>query len=320
MQALYPDIKPFAEHQLSVDDIHKLHIEECGRIDGIPVLFLHGGPGGGTEPYNRRFFNPEKYRIILFDQRGCGKSKPHGCLENNTTQDLIDDIEKIREHLGVDKWVLFGGSWGATLALLYAQDFPERVSGMILRGVFLARRKDLTWLYQEGANRVFPDAWEDFIKPIPEAERGDLLEAYNKRLNSDNEIVRMSACKAWSTWEGNCATLKPNSKVMDHFTDPHTAVSLARIEVHYFLKNTFIEENRILNNMERIQDIPGIIVHGRYDMVCPLDNSQILYRNWANAELNIIREAGHSSSEAAISDALVKATNKMADFMEEDTE
>ena len=320
MLALFPDIKPFAEHKLAVDEIHTLHVEECGRKDGFPILFLHGGPGGGTEPFNRRFFDPEKYRIILFDQRGCGHSTPHGSLQNNTTQHLIDDIERIREHLGITQWVLFGGSWGATLALLYAQAFPEKVTAMILRGVFLARQKDLTWLYQNGANRVFPDAWEEFIKPIPEAERHDLLAAYSRRLNSDNELVKMSACKAWSAWEGSCATLKPSSRVMDHFTDPHTAISLARIEVHYFTNKSFIKENQILDNMDRIQQIPGIIIHGRYDMVCPLDNSQALYRVWDNAELNIIREAGHASSEPAISDALVKATNKMAEFLEEETD
>ena len=320
MLALYPDIKPYAEHQLAVDSTHTLYIEECGTPSGIPILFLHGGPGGGTEPFNRRFFNPEKYRIILFDQRGCGKSRPHGSLENNTTQHLIDDIEKIRAHLGVEQWVLFGGSWGATLALLYAQSFPEQVTAMILRGVFLSRKKDLHWLYQEGANRVFPEAWQEFIKPIPASERGNLLDAYNKRLNSDNEIVRMSASKAWSTWEGSCATLRPSTRVMDHFTDPHTALSLARIEVHYFLNNSFIEENQIINNMGTIQSIPGIIVHGRYDMVCPLDNSLALCQAWDNAELNIIREAGHASSEPGISDALVKATNELAAFLEKESE
>lgn len=318
MLALYPDIKPYAEHRLDVDNIHSLYVEECGTPTGIPVLFLHGGPGGGTEPFNRRFFNPEKYRIILFDQRGCGKSKPHGELKNNTTQHLIDDIEKIREHLGIEQWVLFGGSWGATLSLLYAQAFPDKVTAMILRGIFLSRQKDLQWLYRDGANRVFPDAWKEFIKPIPEAERSDLLTAYHNRLNSDNEIVRMSACKAWSSWEGSCATLKPSTKVMNHFTDPHTAVSLARIEVHYFLNNSFIEENQILNNMEAIESIPGIIVHGRYDMVCPLDNAMALSQAWENAELNIIREAGHASSEPAISDALVKATNELAAFIEKE--
>ena len=318
MLVLYPDIKPYAEHYLEVDSIHTLYIEEYGSTNGIPILFLHGGPGGGTEPFNRRFFDPEKYRIILFDQRGCGKSKPHGALENNTTQDLIKDIEKIRAHLGIEQWVLFGGSWGATLALLYAQEFPSHVTAMILRGVFLSRQKDLHWLYQEGANRIFPDAWEEFIKPIPTIERHNLIQAYSQRLNSDNELVRLSAAKAWSTWEGSCATLKPNTIVMDHFTDPHTALSLARIETHYFLNNSFIQENQILINVDRIRDIPGIIIHGRYDMICPLDNAVALYHVWDNAELNIIREAGHASSEPAIIDALVKATRDIATFFNED--
>lgn len=320
MLALYPDIKPYAQYQLAVDDIHTLYIEECGSRDGIPILFLHGGPGGGTEPFNRRFFDPEKYRIILFDQRGCGKSKPHGSLENNTTQHLIEDIEKIRQHLSIEQWVLFGGSWGSTLALLYAQAFPSQVTALILRGIFLGRKRDLHWLYQDGANRIFPDAWGDFTKPIPPEEQHNMLEAYNKRLHSDNEIVRMAASKAWSIWEASCATLKPSSKVMDHFTDPHTALSLAKIEVHYFLNHSFIAENQILDNMHLIEDIPGIIVHGRYDMVCTLENALALHRAWNNAELNIIREAGHASSEPAISDALIKATNDMVKFLEEETD
>lgn len=317
MQTLFPDIKCYAQHHLSVDETHTLYVEESGSAEGIPVLFLHGGPGGGTEPFHRRFFDPEKYRIILFDQRGCGKSKPHGSLANNNTQALIEDIEKIRKHLNIEKWVLFGGSWGATLSLLYAQSHPDTVIALILRGIFLSRNKDLHWLYQEGANRVFPDAWNHFIKPIPENERSNLLKAYEKRLNSDNELERMSAAKAWSTWEGSCATLKPNSSVMEHFTDPHTALSLAKIEVHYFLNKSFIEENQIINNMGKISHLPGIIVHGRYDMVCPIDNALALAESWPNAELNIIREAGHASSEPGIADALVRATNDVAKFIEE---
>lgn len=318
MLSLYPDIKPYAEHYLAVDEIHTLYIEECGTTNGIPILFLHGGPGSGTEPLNRRFFNPDKYRIILFDQRGCGKSKPHGSLKSNTTQDLIKDIEKIRTHLGIEQWVLFGGSWGSTLALLYAQEFPEQVTAMILRGIFLSRQKDLRWLYQEGANRVFPEAWENFIKSIPSTERDNLLRAYSQRLNSDNEFVRMSAAKAWATWEGSCATLKPSSQVMRHFTEPHTALSLARIETHYFMNHSFIEDNQILRNIDKISGIPGIIVHGRYDMICPVDNALELYNAWDNAELNIIREAGHASSEPAITDALIKATRSITKFLDRD--
>ena len=317
MQNLFPEIKSYTEHYLDVDDTHKLYIEESGSKNGIPILFIHGGPGGGTEPFHRRFFDPEKYRIILFDQRGCGKSKPHGNLKNNNTQALIDDIEKIRSHLNIEQWILFGGSWGATLSLLYAQANPDKVTTLILRGVFLNRQKDLHWLYQEGANRIFPDAWNTFVKLIPNDERDNLLAAYEKRLNGDNELERMAAAKAWSTWEGSCATLKPSSTVMNHFTDPHTALSLAKIEVHYFLNKSFIEENQIIQNMHLIEHIPGIIVHGRYDMVCPLDNAISLADAWPNAELNIIREAGHASSEPSIADALVRATNNVAKFIEE---
>ncbi|MCG8672165.1 MAG: prolyl aminopeptidase [Pseudomonadales bacterium] len=317
MQNLFPEIKPYATHRLSVDSIHELYIEESGTAKGFPILFLHGGPGGGTEPLHRRFFDPEKYRIILFDQRGSGKSTPHGCIEANTTQLLIDDIEAIREHLSIDQWVVFGGSWGATLGLLYAQTFPEKVEALVLRGIFLSREKDLTWLYKNGANRIFPDAWKAFLKLIPKQEQENLLQAYSKRLNGDDEITRMAAAKAWSCWEGSCATLKPSSSVMDHFTSPHTALSLAKMEVHYFLNHSFIKENQIIDQMDRIAHLPGVIVHGRYDMVCPLDNAIALAEAWPNAELNIIREAGHASSEPGIADALVKATNSVAKFLEE---
>ncbi len=312
MQVLYPEIKPYKEHSIIVDMPHRLYVEECGNPDGLPVVFLHGGPGAGCEPFHRRFFDPEKYRIVLFDQRGCGRSSPHASLKNNCTQDLISDMEQIRENLGIDKWVLFGGSWGSTLALLYAQAYPERVTGMILRGIFLCRQKDIGWFYREGANRVFPDYWEELLKPLKGQQCDDVLAGYHRLLNSDNELQRMGAAKAWSSWEGNCATLRPNHSVMGHFTDSHTALSLSKIEVHYFVNNGFIEENQILNNMERIQDIPGIIVHGRYDMVCPVDQAQELHRNWAGSELSIIRDAGHSSMEPGIVNALIKATDEMA--------
>jgi len=312
MQVLYPDIKPYQEHKVAVDPPHVLHVEECGNPDGIPVLFLHGGPGAGCEAYHRRFFDPEKYRIVLFDQRGCGRSAPHGCLDRNTTQDLVADIETIRKLLHVEDWVLFGGSWGSTLALVYAQTHPERVRGMIVRGIFLCRQKDLDWFYKDGANRIFPDAWTDLIKPVRENMRHDLIAAYDKLLHSSNDLQRMGAAKAWSAWEGHCATLRPNHTVLEHFTDTHTAVSLALIEVHYFKHHSFLEENQILRNMERIRHIPGVIVHGRYDMICPLDNATDLHHEWINSELHIIREAGHSAMEAGITDALVRATDEMA--------
>lgn len=312
MQILYPEIKPYKQHTLAVDDTHTLHIEECGDPDGIPILFIHGGPGAGFNKHDRRFFDPERYRIILLDQRGAGRSTPHADLTDNTTTHLIEDLDTVRQHLGVAKWVLFGGSWGSTLALLYAQAFPEKVLGMILRGIFLARQKDLHWFYQDGASNVFPDYWEEYLHPIPEEERGNLIQAYYQKLTGDNELAKMAAAKAWSTWEGRCATLRPNPEIVHAFASPHMAVSLSRIEAHYFANNVFIEENQILNNAYKLQGIPGTIVHGRYDMVCPLDNAYELHKLWTDSELHIIRDAGHSSHEPGIIDALVKATDTMA--------
>lgn len=312
MQLLFPDIKPYERHSVAVDDIHTLYVEECGDPEGIPILFLHGGPGAGFAQSDRRFFDPEKYRIILFDQRGAGKSQPHAELTSNTTQDLLNDIETLRKHLNVSKWVLFGGSWGATLALLYAESFPDRVNGMILRGAFLSRQADLKWFYQEGADRIFPDYWKDYIHPIAEENRDNLLAAYYEKLTGSNQIAQMAAAKAWSLWEGRCATLRPNPEVVHTFSEPHLAVSLARIETHYFVNNSFIDENQIIENANQLEGIPGIIIHGRYDMVCPLDNAFTLHRAWQDSELHIIRDAGHSSREPGIIDALVKATENMA--------
>ncbi|MFL0810927.1 MAG: prolyl aminopeptidase [Agarilytica sp.] len=312
MQILFPEIKPYARHELQVDDIHTLYIEECGEPDGIPVLFVHGGPGGGASKHDRRFFDPEKYRIILFDQRGSGRSKPHAELRNNTTQDLIEDMEKIRELLGVEKWVLFGGSWGSTLSLLYTQTHPEKVTSLILRGIFLCRERELNWFYQSGADLIFPDYWQDFIKPIPENERDNIIAAYYKRLTGENELAKMAAAKAWSMWEGQCATLRPSTEVVNAFSEPHLAVSLARTEAHYFMNNAFIEQDQIIKNAEKLEGIPGIIIHGRYDVVCPLENAFRLYNAWQDSELQIIRDAGHSSHEPSIIDALVRATDEMA--------
>ena len=312
MTPLFPEIKPYARHELEVDERHTLYIDESGKPDGIPVLFIHGGPGAGCGKYDRRYFDPQKYRIILFDQRGAGRSTPHADLENNTSADLVSDIEKIREHLDVEKWVLFGGSWGSTLALLYAQAFPERVRSMILRGIFLCRSEELAWFYQEGADKIFPDYWADYVKPIPENERHNMISAYYARLTGDNELAKMSAAKAWSLWEGRCATLRPNPDVVKKFSAPHTATALARIEAHYFINNAFLEPNQILNNMSAIADIPAVIIHGRYDIVCPLDSAYSLHQSWPSSELHIIRDAGHSASEPSITDALVKATNAVA--------
>ncbi len=312
MQILYPEIKPYARHDIKVDDIHTLYVEECGDPDGIPALFLHGGPGAGSSKSDRRFFDPEKFRIIIFDQRGCGRSTPHASLENNTSAHLVEDIEIIRKQLGIEKWLLFGGSWGATLSLLYAEAYPEVITGLILRGTFLCRDSDLDWFYKSGADHIYPDYWQEFIKPIPEAARGNLIAAYHKLLTGDNELAKMAAAKSWSLWEGKCATLRTSTDVINKFTDPHLAVSLARIETHYFMNKAFIEPNQIINNAAKLEGIPGIIIHGRYDMVCPLDNAFQLYNAWPDSELQIIRDAGHSSHEPSIVDALIKATNAMA--------
>lgn len=308
MHPLFPEIHPDKTHRLKVDKTHELYIEECGDADGIPVLFVHGGPGAGCENYHRRFFDPNIYRIILFDQRGAGRSTPHASLENNTTQDLLKDMEKIREFLGVDRWVLFGGSWGSSLALVYAETYPARVLGLILRGIFLCRPGEIDWFYKKGANHIFPDYWKDFIQPIPENERGDLVKAHYKRLTGDDEVARMASAKAWALWEGYTATLTPRHKVVDYFGAPRVALALARIEAHYFMNNSFLSENQILGNVKKIKDVPGYIVHGRYDLICPLENAFALADAWPGGQLEIIPNSGHSASEPAIVDALVQAT------------
>jgi len=313
MHILYHELQPYVLHSLEVESPHVLHVEECGNPAGLPVVFVHGGPGAGCEDYHRRFFHPDVYRIILFDQRGCGRSTPHASLENNTTAALVQDMELIRQHLGIERWVLFGGSWGSTLSLVYAQTHPERVLGLILRGIFLCRPQDIHWFYQSGASRLFPDLWEAFLAPIPEEERGDLLTAYYRRLTGDNEVERMAAAKAWSLWEGRTATLRQNPAVVDHFGNPYTALSLARIEAHYFKHDTFLRPDQILADVGKLKGIPGVIVHGRYDVVCPLDNAWALHTAWPEAELRIIPDAGHSASERGTVDALVQATIDMAE-------
>lgn len=318
MQCMFPEIRTNQIHYLAVDDTHTLYIEESGNPDGIPILFVHGGPGAGTSSFDRRFFDPEKYRIILFDQRGAGQSKPHASLNDNTTSHLISDIEKIREHLHVDKWVLFGGSWGSTLALVYAQSCPSHILGLILRGIFLCRDEDLAWFYQKGADRIFPDYWQEYLAPIPIEERGDMIQAYYRRLTGANELAKMATAKAWSQWEGRCATLRPNPQVVNTFIEPHRAVSLARIEAHYFINQAFLAPNQIINQANKLKEIPGTIIHGRYDMVCPLDGATALHAAWPNSTLHIIRDAGHSSHEPSIGDALIKATNDMAEHLSGD--
>jgi len=312
MRVLYPPIEPFHVETLAVDGLHRLRLETCGKPDGLPVVFLHGGPGSGCEPWHRRFFNPDAYRVVLFDQRGCGRSTPHASLEDNSTAHLVADMERIREHLGIERWVVFGGSWGSTLALAYAEAHPQRVLGLVLRGIFLCRPRDIHWFYQDGAGRLFPDYWADYLAPIPETERGDMVSAYHRRLTGQDEVARMAAAKAWSEWEGRTATLLPNPGVVDHFRDPHVALSLARIECHYFSNNAFMEEDQLLRDAHLLADIPGTIVHGRYDVVCPVDQAHALHQAWPGARLVIVPDAGHSAGEPGIVDALVTATDELA--------
>lgn len=307
----YPELEPYATHRLLVDKPHEIYVEECGNPRGIPVLFVHGGPGAGCEPYHRRFFDPTAYRIVLFDQRGAGRSTPHASLELNTTTHLVSDMERLRVYLGIDRWVLFGGSWGSTLSLVYAETFSDRVLGLILRGIFLCRPWEIAWFYQEGANRIFPDYWEEFIAPIPSNERGNLLRAHHQRLMSDHAATRLASARAWSVWEGRTSTLTPNQAVIDFFGSSHTALSLARIEAHYFAHDTFLENDQILRHAKRLRGIPTTIVHGRYDIVCPCANAYDLQRALPSADLRLVPAAGHSASEPGIRAALLEATTAM---------
>jgi len=318
---LYPRIKPYATHEVKVDPPHVLYVEESGDPDGIPILFVHGGPGSGCLPYHRTFFDPQVYRIILFDQRGCGRSIPHADLDGNHTQALVDDIERIRGFLGIDRWILFGGSWGATLSLVYAQAYPEQTMALILRGIFLCRREEIEWFYQGGggASRIFPDHWLDFVSIIPEHERDNMVAAYYKRLTGKNELARMAAAKAWARWEGQTSTLQPSKSVINNYTEPYTAMSLSRIECHYFINDSFLEPNQILDNIGKIKDIPGLIIQGRYDIVCPMDSAWELNHAWSASELHIIPDAGHSATERGIVDALVRATQEFAHKFGDDT-
>jgi proline iminopeptidase len=311
MRDLYPAIEPYDQGTLAVSPVHTLYYEQSGNPEGTPVVFLHGGPGGGTVPDYRRFFDPAAYRIVLFDQRGSGKSTPHANLEENTTWHLVADIERIREHLGIDSWVVFGGSWGSTLALAYAQTHPARARALVLRGIFLCRPKEIRWFYQEGASAVYPDAWEHYVKVIPEAERADLLGAFHRRLTSDDEAVRLEAARAWSIWEGSTSKLYPDENLIAHFGDPQFALAFARIECHYFMNNAFFEtDNYLIENVGKIRHIPAVIVQGRYDVVCPLMSAWELHQAWPEADLRIIPDAGHSALEPGTRSALVEATDR----------
>lgn len=312
MRTLFPEIRPNREWTLERDQPHRVYVEESGNPDGMAVLFVHGGPGGGCAPVHRRFFDPTRYRIILFDQRGCGRSTPHACLENNTTWHLVDDMEAIRTTLGIDQWLLFGGSWGSALSLAYAQSHPDRVLGMILRGIFLCRRHEIDWFYRAGTSRLFPDYWEDFLAPLPADERSDPVAGYHRLLGSDNDLTRMTAARAWSLWEARCSHLQANQGTLAHFETAHAALAMASIENHYFVNDSFFTDDQLLGNMDRIADIAGTIVHGRYDVICPLENAWQLHRAWPASDLQIIPGAGHAATEPAIIDALIKATSAFA--------
>jgi proline iminopeptidase len=312
LKTLYDELEPFDTGRLRVSAVHELYYEQCGNLKGKPVVFLHGGPGAGLVPDYRRFFDPKAYRAILFDQRGSGRSVPHASLDDNTTWHLVQDIEQLREHFGVDQWLVFGGSWGSTLALAYAETHPERVSGLVLRGIFLGRQNEARWFYEDsqGASAIFPDNWEDFLRVIPEAERGDMIGAYYRRLTSTDESTRQEAARAWSIWESSALRLLPDQELIDEFSEPEKAVALARIECHYFTNNCFFEtDNYLLEHVDRIRHIPAVIVHGRYDIICPLLSAWELHRAWPEATLNIIPDAGHATSEPGITDALVRATD-----------
>jgi proline iminopeptidase len=311
LRPLYPTIEPYDHGLLAVDDHHEIYYEQCGNPDGKPAVFVHGGPGGGAGEDYRRFFDPEAYRIVLFDQRGCKRSKPYASLQDNTTWHLVGDIESIREHLGIDQWLVFGGSWGSTLSLSYAQKHPERVTELVLRGIFMLRRKELLWFYQDGASHIYPDAWEKYLEPIPEVERGDLMSAYYRRLTSDDEATRVEAARAWSIWEGSTSLLYQDEKKIAETGSDDFAVAFARIESHYFVHGGFFEtEDQLLRDVDKIRHIPTVTVQGRYDVVCPARSAWDLYRRWPESDLVIVDDAGHSAFEPGNRSELIKATDR----------
>lgn len=310
-RTLYPEIECFRSGRLRVSELHEIYFEESGNPAGNPVVFVHGGPGSGTEPKHRRFFDPAVYRIVLFDQRGCGKSTPHASLVDNTTWHLVADMEALRVHLGLERWQVFGGSWGSTLALAYAETHPERVSELVLRGIFMIRKQEIDWFYQRGASVLFPDAWEGYLAPIPEGERGDLLRAYHRRLTGDDPAVRQAAAKAWSIWEGSTSHLYVDAEEIDRTGEDTFALAFARIECHYFVNGAFFQpETQLLDGVPRIRHIPAVIVQGRYDVVCPMETAWALHRAWPEADFRLVADAGHSAFEPGIVHELVQATDR----------
>ena len=313
MLKLFPAIEPFNTGYME-RGCHEIYYEQCGNPDGKPAVFLHGGPGGGGSTTVRRFFNPERYHIVIFDQRGCGRSKPHGCLEQNTTWDLVEDIETLKNKLVFEKWLVFGGSWGSTLSLAYSQTYPKSVSEMVLRGIFMLRKKELDWFYQEGASNIFPEAWEKFLEPIDISQRDDLMSAYHEIFKSDNTEKKLNAAIAWSRWEGSTSSLSYNPDMADSFSDPRFALAFALIENHYFVNKGFLEhENQLIESgIDIIRNIPTIIVQGRYDIVCPMTTAWELSKNWPEANLIVAPSSGHTAFEKEITHELIKATEEFA--------
>ncbi|HEY5288439.1 MAG TPA: prolyl aminopeptidase [Caulobacteraceae bacterium] len=311
-RGLYPPIEPFAAGFLDVGDGHRVYFERCGDPTGAPAVFLHGGPGAGCSPAQRRLFDPKRCCVTLFDQRGCGRSTPHASLEANTTWDLVADIERLRTRLGYERWLVFGGSWGSTLALAYAETHPERVSGLIVRGVFTATRAEIDWYYQGGAAWLFPDLWERFLEPIPEAERSDLVAAYRRRLTGKDEAARLRAAKAWSLWEAGTITLLPN-RLAVQFSEDRYALAFARIENHYFTHESWLADDQLIRDAPRLAEIPGVIVQGRYDVATPARSAWRLAKAWPKARFELIADAGHAFDEPGILDALIRATDEFAD-------
>lgn len=307
--ALYPEIQPNRQGMLPLDPIHTLYWEESGNPSGVPVVFLHGGPGAGSTPMHRRFFDPEHYRIIIYDQRGAGRSIPLGEIRENTTLHLINDLELLRQHLNVDRWFVFGGSWGSTLALAYGEAHPERCLGFALRGIFLCRKLEIDW-FLYGLRHFFPEAWHEFVAPLSDAERNDILSAYYHRLMNPDSAVHMPAARRWSTYEGSCSTLLPNPATVNYFAGDTVALGLARMEAHYFSNDIFLPENALLDNVHKLHQIPAVIVQGRYDAVCPIISADDLHRAWPQAEYIIIDDAGHSVWEPGIQAALIDAMNR----------
>jgi proline iminopeptidase len=312
LRTLYPPIEPYRSGQLDVGDGHQVYWELCGNPDGKPAIFLHGGPGAGCSPDHRRLFDPERYNVLLFDQRGCGRSTPHASLEANTTWHLVSDMERLREMIGAEQWLVFGGSWGSTLALAYAETHPERVSALVLRGIFTIRREEILWFYQEGASWMFPDFWEGFVAPIPEAERGDLLTAYRTRLTGEDRAVRLEAARAWSMWEAATVKLFPDSKDIEDAGKDNFAEAFARIENHYFVHGGWLDEGQLIRDAGKLRGIPGVIVQGRYDVCTPPRTAWALHQAWPDAEFDIVPDAGHAYNEPGILDRLIRATDRFA--------